>query len=94
MTREIIHNLSKILIPSLLALILFLPLPAHTANKTLVLLPLTLYADESKSYLRHGVKSILVSRLSGGDLHVIGDEALRSLLSENEKAGITDKDRA
>jgi hypothetical protein len=58
------------------------------------MLPLTLYADTSKSYLREGVKSILVSRLSGGDLHIISDEALEPLLSEKEKKGIISKDRA
>ncbi|UCF84607.1 MAG: hypothetical protein JSV50_02960, partial [Desulfobacteraceae bacterium] len=94
MIRETHHIFGKALAVSLLALTLFLPLPAHAANKTLVLLPLTLYADESKSYLRQGVTSILLSRLSGADLHVIGDEALGTLLSEKEKVGITDKDRA
>ena len=94
MTKKNIHDFLKTFILSLFALTLFLPSPARAANKTLVLLPLTLYADESKSYLRQGVKSILISRLSGEDLHVIGDEALGSLLDENEKAGITEKDRA
>jgi hypothetical protein len=94
MTRKTHHSFGKIFVLSLLALILFLPLPASAADKTLVLLPLALYADESKSYLRQGVKSILASRLAGGGLHVIGDEALGSLLNENDKAGISDKDRA
>ena len=94
MTRKTHHSIDKFFILSLLALSLFLPFSARATDKTLVLLPLALYADESKSYLRQGVKSILVSRLSGGGLHVIGDEAMGSLLTENEKAGISDKDRA
>ena len=94
MRKETRRSFIMIFIQSLLALLLFIPLPVRAANKTLVILPLTIYADKSKSYLSEGVKSILVSRLSGGDLHVISDEALGSLLGENEKAGITEKDRA
>ncbi len=94
MIRDTHNSFSRIFTLSLLALVLFIPLPVSAANKTLVLLPLTLYADASKSYLREGVKSILVSRLSGRDLHVISGEAVESLLDEEEKAGITSKDRA
>jgi hypothetical protein len=94
MIRETHHIFGKAIAVSLLALLIFIPLPIRAANKTLVILPLTIYADKSKSYLGEGVKSILVSRLSGGDLHIISDEALEPLLSEEEKAGITSKDRA
>ncbi|MCG2774560.1 MAG: hypothetical protein L6406_02670, partial [Desulfobacterales bacterium] len=94
MSRETKRSFTRIFIQSLLALLLFIPLPIRAANKILVILPLTIYADKSKSYLSEGVKSILVSRLSGGDLQIISDEALEPLLSENEKAGITSKDRA
>jgi hypothetical protein len=94
MIRDTHNSFSRIFTLSLLALVLFIPLPVRAANKTLVLLPLTLYADASKSYLREGVKSILVSRLSGSDLHVISGESVESLLDEEEKAGITSKDRA
>ena len=94
MRKETRRSFTRIFIQSLLALLLFIPLPVRAANKTLVILPLTIYADKSKSYLSEGVKSILVSRLSGGDLHIISDEALEPLLSEEEKRGITSKDRA
>ncbi len=94
MERETKRSFTRIFTQSLLALLLFIPLPVRAANKTLVILPLTIYADKSKSYLSEGVKSILVSRLSGGDLHVISDEVLEPLLSEEEKAGITSIDRA
>ena len=94
MNRETKRRFTRIFIPSLLTLLLFVPLPVRAAHKTLVILPLTIYADESKSYLREGVKSLLVSRLSGGDLHIISDEVLEPLLSEKEKRGITSKDRA
>jgi len=94
MRKETRRSFIMIFIQSLLALLLFIPLPVRAANKTLVILPLTIYADKSKSYLSEGVKSILISRLSGGDLHIISNEALEPLLSEEEKAGITSKDRA
>ena len=94
MNRKIKPSSAGLFIQFLLALLFFIPLPVMAANKTLVILPLTIYADKSKSYLSEGVKSILVSRLSGGDLHIISDEALEPLLSEEEKRGITSKDRA
>ncbi len=94
MEREIKSSFTRIFTQSLLALLIFVPLQVMAANKTLVILPLTIYADKSKSYLSEGVKSILVSRLSGGDLHIISDEALEPLLSEQEKKGITSKERA
>lgn len=94
MSRKNKRSFIRILTQSLLALILFVPLPVRAAHKTLVMLPFTLYADKSKAYLSEGIKSILVSRLSGEDLHIISDEAFEPLLSEREKKGITSKDRA
>ena len=94
MNKTTNHSFGKIFILSLLALIFFIPLPLHAAGKTLVILPFRLYADASKSYLRQGVTSILVSRLSGRDLRVISDEAQAPLLGEEEKTGIADKERA
>ena len=66
MRKETRRSFTRIFIQPLLALLLFIPLPVRAANKTLVILPLTIYADKSKSYLSEGVKSILVSRLSVG----------------------------
>ena len=94
MIRDTRHIFDKAIAVSVLALVLFLPLPARATDKTLALLPLTLYADESKSYLREGIKSILISRLSGGDLHIVSDEVLMPLLSQAEKKGVTSKERA
>jgi TolB-like protein len=65
-----------------------------SADKRLVILPLTFYIDESKSYLRQGIKSMLVSRISGEGLEVVSDDALRALLSENDRQGITSEKRA
>ena len=94
MGRVTKRSFTRIFIQSLLVFLFFVPLPVRAANKTLVILPLTVYGDKSKSYLSEGVKSILVSRLSVGNLHVISDEELEPLLSEKEKKGITSKDRA
>ena len=78
----------------LLSLIFSLFVPASASAKTLALLPLKLYADQSKSYLGEGVKSMLLSRLSGGDIEVIGDDKVTSLLGEEETKGITVQKRA
>jgi len=89
------HTISgKTVILFLLSLILSLPLPAHTSNKTLALFPLVIYGDKPLEHIRQGVKSMLVSRLSGGGLEVISDEGLASLLGEKEMKGITSKRRA
>jgi len=84
----------KFLIILLLSFILSLPLSTHASNKTLVLFPLVIYADQPKEYLRQALMSMFVSRLSGGGLEVIGDEAFESLLKEKEKLGITSEKRA
>ena len=94
MTRELYTIFGKTVILFLLSLILCLPLPAHTSNKTLALFPLVIYADKPLEHFRQGVKSMFVSRLSGGGLEVISDEGLAALLGENEMRGITSKRRA
>jgi len=94
MTRETYTILGKTVIVLLLCLILSLPLPAHTSNKTLVLLPLVIYADKPFDHIRPGVKSMLVSRLSAGELEVISDERIEPLLLEKERKGITSRGRA
>ena len=70
------------------------PQPALAADKTLVLLPLVIYSDQPKDYLRPALKSMFVSRLSGEGLQIVGDEKLYPLLSEKEKAGVNSKERA
>ena len=85
---------SKTLLFFLLLFVSLLPWPAHASGKTLVLLPLTIYADQPEPYLRQGFKSMFVARLSGGGLEVIDDERLEPLLTEKEKKGITSKARA
>ena len=68
---------------------------ALAADKKVAVLPLALYADPSKDYLRQGIKSMLASRLSGEGLQVLGDQALAPFLRQGEEEkGITSSDRA
>ena len=78
----------------LLSLVLFLPLSVFSADKTLVILPFVIYADQPGAYLRQGIESMFHSRLSGGGLAVIGQERYVSLLSEKERQGIASEKRA
>jgi hypothetical protein len=88
------HIIKKIACIALVLLVLPIFGPLHASAKKLVLLPLKLYADESKSYLQTGVRSMLASRLAGGDIEIIPDETLADLLGEQEKGGITVRERA
>jgi hypothetical protein len=88
------HTIKKIACIALVSLVLPVFGPLHASAKKLVLLPLKLYADESKSYLQTGIRSMLASRLAGGDMEIIPDERLADLLGEQEKVGITVQKRA
>ena len=93
--RRYCNSILSILFPVvLLSLTFSLSVPVHASAKTLALLPLKLYADESKSYLRTGVRSMLVSRLAGGDIEIIPDGEVADLLGEEEKKGITTQKKA
>jgi len=94
MSRKTTNIFGNILLASLLSLIFSLPLPAYASSKNLVLFPLAIYADQSKAYLGQGIKSMLISRLSGGDIEIIQDDKYISLLGEKEREGITSKKRA
>jgi hypothetical protein len=80
----------------MLILAIFLTLAGRglAADKRLVLLPLTYYMDESKGYLRQGIKTMLVSRISGEGLELVSDDALAPLLTEQDRKGITAEKRA
>jgi TolB-like protein len=75
----------------IIILSLFLSLYVIAANKTVVLLPLQLFADPSKAYLGQGIKTMLASRLSGEGLEVITPD---SVLSGADKQGVTSEQRA
>ena len=81
----------------LLALIAFLAPPASGTDVEtykVALLPLVLHADPGKAYLRPRLQSMLVSRLSGEDIDLIRNDAVRPLLTEAEKNGIATRERA
>jgi hypothetical protein len=84
----------RFLFALLLTLALLFSQPAPAAEKSLILLPLVIYSDQPKDYLRPGLKSMFVSRLSGEGLQLIGDEKLYPLLTEKEKQGVDSKERA
>jgi len=94
MPRKTCNIFGKILLASLLSLILCLPVPALASYKNIVLFPLALYADQSKAYIGQGIKSMLISRISGGDIEIVPDEKYASLLSEKEGKGIISEKRA
>ena len=94
MTKENHYYSDMILSLFLLCMVFSLPVPVYASARTLVLLPLRIYADQSKSYLGEGVKSMLLSRLSGGDIEVIPDDKVADLLDEGDRKGITAQKRA
>ena len=67
---------------------------ALAAEKAVGLLPFVLHADPSKSFLRSGIHSMLVSRLEGEGLTVLHGERVEPLLKEEEKTGIESEARA
>ncbi len=93
-SRKNINLISKIFLAFFLSLVFSLPFRSYASNKALLLFPLAFYADQSKSYLRQGIKVMLISRLSGGILDVVSDEVLKPLLNKKEKEGIISKKRA
>ena len=94
MFRDSFYSFGKIVTIFLLSLIFSLPFPAYASTKTVMLFPLALYADQSKAYLGQGIKSMLISRISWGDIEIIPDEKYIPLLDEKEKEGIVAKERA
>jgi hypothetical protein len=97
MNEKLLHKqLQIILTVGSLCLLLwvFFLVPARAADKRVAVLPLKLYADESKAYLRQGLKTMFVSRLSGEGLSVIGDQALSPLLTDVDRQGVTSRERA
>ena len=68
---------------------------ARATEKKVAVLPLALYADPGKDYLRQGIKSMLASRLSGDGIQVVGDPTVAALLREGEEnKGVTSPERA
>ncbi len=91
MTVRPVHKFRKAILSFIVIVLLFLSFHALAANKTVVLLPLQLYADPGKAYLGQGIKTMLASRLSGEGLEVITPD---SVLSGADKQGVTSDQRA
>jgi len=95
MSRNTYTSFSKIIGLFVVSIIFFFPVSkARSSTKTLVLFPLAIYADQSKAYLGQGIKSMLISRISGAGIEIVPDEKYTSLLTEKEGEGITSQKRA
>jgi hypothetical protein len=94
MSRKTCNTFSKIIGLFILSIFFFHPVTARSSPKTLVIFPLAIYADQSKAFLGQGIKSMLISRISGRDIEMIPDENYISLLGEKERKGIVAKERA
>jgi hypothetical protein len=79
-----------------IAILLFISLcfPVSAYAKTLAIFPLAVYSDKPSDFIQQGVRSMFVSRLSGGDIDIIKNKDLEPLLIENEKEGIIKEKRA
>ncbi|MEA3358839.1 MAG: hypothetical protein U9R17_05460 [Thermodesulfobacteriota bacterium] len=82
----------KISITIFLFISAWLPCSAHA--KTLAVFPFAVYSDKPSDFIRHGVNSMLTSRLSGGDIEIIRYKDFESLLIGDEKNGIIKEKRA
>jgi hypothetical protein len=80
------------------AFILFVTLafscPAIGAEKSLAVLPLVIHSDQPKEFLRPGLKSMFVSRLSGEGLELLAEEEVNPFLNEEDKKGVSSRERA
>jgi len=86
--------LGKLFLIILVSFLLFLPLPAHAADKKVLLLPLAVYAERPLDHIRKGAASMLITRLSQGGLEVMSGEGIEAYLDEEEKNGISSEKRA
>lgn len=86
------HNIRKIYITTFLFVSLCFPVLAYA--KTLAIFPLAVYSDKPSDFIQKGVKSMFVSRLSGGNIDVIKNKDFESLLIGDEKNGVIKEKRA
>ena len=90
------YTVKPILVSLLLAVVVFAAVFPHRgwpAERSLVLLPLTLYAEPDKAYLRPGIRSLLIPRLAGGGLLILDASRVRAELTTEERDGVTDPRR-
>ena len=67
---------------------------AMGAEKSVVVLPLVIHSDQPKDFLRPGLRSMFVSRLSGEGLLLMAEEDFYPLLAAGERNGISARERA
>jgi len=94
MSKKNYNTYGLIIAIFLVSLIISFPVLAIASTKSIVLFPLAICADQSKAYLGQGIKSMLISRISGAGIEMIPDEKYIPLLDEKEKEGIVAKERA
>jgi hypothetical protein len=82
----------RIYITTFLFVSLFFPVSAYA--KTLAIFPLAVYSDKSSDFIQQGVKSMFVSRLSGGGIDIIKNSDFDALLIGDEKNGVMKEKRA
>ena len=98
MIKNILFNTTKKLIisgkiPLTIFLIVAVLLPFSAHSETLAIFPFAVYSDKPSDFIRHGVNSMLTSRLSGGGIEIISDKDFASLLVGDEKNGIIKEKR-
>lgn len=77
-----------------LAVSLLLCQPALARVKKVALFPLAFHGDASKAYLRPGLRSMFISRLSDRDLEIISDETVSAVFETGDREGIRSPERA
>lgn len=87
-------RINNIIAVFFLAIIVFIALPARAEIKKVVLFPLELHGDESKGYLRQGLRSIFLSRISDKEIEIIDDEKISSLMGEDYQNGVSSQKKA
>jgi hypothetical protein len=73
-----------------LAVVPFLSQPAMAQTKKVAFFPLAFNGDASKSYLRQGLRTMIISRLSDKEIEMVGEETIRSLMEgEDNKESVS-----
>lgn len=67
---------------------------AALARKNVVILPPAVYSAKPKHFIGRAFKTMLMSRLSGESIHIVGDEQLSQVLSPGEKNEVFSPQRA
>ena len=92
MKRKCVVGFSNVFI---ILTVLFLQcLPVAAQDKKTVLFPLAFQGDPSMAFLQQGVRSMLISRLSGSGIVIVADEAIDTILEKHESKEVRSPDKA